>query len=90
MSWHHGSNILFATTVDSELWMWKIPDGKSNIFVGHGERAETAQVMDVFLIIPKSVSVVNCIFHRFCPTAGELWWATATVLLECSTSAPAR
>ncbi len=44
LSWHDGTNVLFATTVDSELWMWKIPSGDSKIFAGHGERAETAKV----------------------------------------------
>ena len=34
--------MLFAATADSELWMWRIPSGESKIFMGHGERAETA------------------------------------------------
>ena len=34
MFWHPSSNILFATTVDSELWMWKIPSGESKIYAG--------------------------------------------------------
>lgn len=45
MSWHPMANILFATTVDSELWMWMIPSGVSKIFPGHGEKAETARIL---------------------------------------------
>jgi len=45
MFWHPSSNILFATTVDSELWMWKIPSGESKIYAGHGERAECADLL---------------------------------------------
>ena len=43
--WHQSANILFATTVDSELWMWKIPSGDSKIYSGHGERAECAELL---------------------------------------------
>jgi WD40 repeat protein len=39
MSWHPSTNVLFATTADSELWMWKVPSGDSKIFSGRGERA---------------------------------------------------
>ncbi|TRY61942.1 hypothetical protein TCAL_03720 [Tigriopus californicus] len=45
ISWHGGANVLFATTVDSELWMWKIPSGESKIYSGHGERAESAKIL---------------------------------------------
>eukprot|EP00095_Tigriopus_kingsejongensis_P003273 maker-scaffold675_size187964-snap-gene-0.28 protein:Tk03273 transcript:maker-scaffold675_size187964-snap-gene-0.28-mRNA-1 annotation:"hypothetical protein DAPPUDRAFT_187565" len=45
MSWHQSGNVLFVTTVDSELWMWKIPSGESKLFAGHGEKAETAKVL---------------------------------------------
>ena len=39
--WHPSSNILFATTVDSELWMWKIPSGESKIYAGMHYAEET-------------------------------------------------
>ena len=45
MSWHPASNVLFATTTDSELWMWKIPHGDSKIYSGHGEQADTAAIL---------------------------------------------
>jgi hypothetical protein len=45
MFWHHGANVLFAGTVESELWMWKIPTGDSKIFTAHGEKVECAKVL---------------------------------------------
>lgn len=45
MGWHPKGNVLFATTADSELWMWKIPNGDSKIYPGHGEKAECAEIM---------------------------------------------
>ena len=45
MSWHPATNVLFATTVDSELWMWKIPSGDSKIYMGSGEKAECMKLM---------------------------------------------
>jgi len=45
LEWHPGANVLFATTDDSELWMWKIPSGDSKIYLGNGEKAEGAKIM---------------------------------------------
>lgn len=45
MFWHHGANVLFAGTVESELWMWKIPTGDSKIFTAHGEKVECAKIL---------------------------------------------
>ena len=45
MFWHHGANVLFAGTVESELWMWKIPTGDSKIFTAHGEKIECAKIL---------------------------------------------
>jgi hypothetical protein len=45
MFWHHGANVLFAGTVESELWMWKIPSGDSKIYTAHGEKVEGAKLL---------------------------------------------
>jgi len=45
MEWHPGANVLFVTTDDGQLWMWKIPSGDSKIYTGSGEKAEGAVVM---------------------------------------------
>ena len=46
LSWHGGApNVLFAGTEDSELWMWKVPSGDSKVYMGRGEKVETAILM---------------------------------------------
>jgi hypothetical protein len=37
--------VLFAGTVESELWMWKIPSGDSKIYTAHGEKVEGAKLL---------------------------------------------
>lgn len=45
LEWHPGANVLFATTDESELWMWKIPSGDSKVYMGVGEKAEGAKIL---------------------------------------------
>ena len=46
LGWHRGApNVLFAGTEDSELWMWKVPSGDSKVYMGRGEKVETAIIM---------------------------------------------
>ncbi|XP_040565339.1 angio-associated migratory cell protein [Lepeophtheirus salmonis] len=45
MEWHPGTNVLFAGTVESECWMWRIPSGDSKIYMGNGERVECATIL---------------------------------------------
>ena len=43
LRWHDAApNVLFAGTEDSQLWMWKVPSGDSKIYMGSGEKVETA------------------------------------------------
>ena len=46
LRWHDvAPNVLFAGTEESELWMWKIPSGDSKIYMGKGEKVETALLL---------------------------------------------
>ena len=46
LDWHSGaSNVLFAGTEESELWMWKVPSGDSKVYMGSGEKVEAAILM---------------------------------------------
>ena len=46
LCWHIGAqNVLFAGTEASELWMWKVPSGDSKVYMGRGEKVETAIIM---------------------------------------------
>ena len=46
LRWHNAAqNVLFAGTEESELWMWKIPSGDSKIYMGNGEKVETAIIL---------------------------------------------
>merc|ERR1712223_2206816 len=46
LRWHNAAiNVLFAGTEESELWMWKIPSGDSKIYMGNGEKVETALIL---------------------------------------------
>ena len=45
LSWHPATHVLFTATVDSQIWMFKIPSGESKIFAGNGEKVETARVL---------------------------------------------
>lgn len=39
------ANVLFAGSVEGDVYMWRIPDGECKIFQGFGQRAETAVVI---------------------------------------------
>lgn len=45
LKWHSVANVLFCGTVDSDMWMWKIPSGDSKIFQGQGEKTECATIL---------------------------------------------
>jgi len=52
--------VLFAGTVESELWMWKMPAGDSKIFTAHGEKVESAQLLpDGENVLPKTHKKCN-------------------------------
>ncbi|XP_034950314.1 angio-associated migratory cell protein [Chelonus insularis] len=42
MKWHSQANVLFAGSVDGEIYMWKIPSEECKVFQGYGQRTETA------------------------------------------------
>ncbi|XP_043285332.1 angio-associated migratory cell protein [Venturia canescens] len=45
MRWHRMANVLFAGSVEGDVYMWRIPDGECKIFQGFGQRCETAVVV---------------------------------------------
>jgi len=46
LKWHDAApNVLFTGTEESELWMWKVPSGDSKIYMGKGEKVETALLL---------------------------------------------
>lgn len=55
------ANVLFAGSVEGEIYMWKIPSGECKVFQGFGQKTETAtviadgkQIFDICLCYKKS------------------------------------
>ncbi|KAJ8683408.1 hypothetical protein QAD02_019200, partial [Eretmocerus hayati] len=45
MQWHPMAHVLFAGSVEGEVYWWKIPDGECKVVPGFSKRAETACLM---------------------------------------------
>ncbi|KAK0159152.1 hypothetical protein PV328_010073 [Microctonus aethiopoides] len=45
MRWHNLANVLFAGSVEGEIYMWKIPSGECKVFQGYGQKSEAATVI---------------------------------------------
>ena len=45
LQWHPLAPVLLAGTVDGDVWMWKIPDGDTKTFQGHGCTVGAGKVM---------------------------------------------
>ncbi|KAK0162756.1 hypothetical protein PV327_006507 [Microctonus hyperodae] len=46
MRWHNLANVLFAGSVEGEIYMWKIPSGECKVFQGYGQKSEAATVIN--------------------------------------------
>ncbi|XP_008543793.1 angio-associated migratory cell protein [Microplitis demolitor] len=44
MKWHNVANIIFAGSVEGEIYMWKIPSGECKVFQGYGHKTEAAAI----------------------------------------------
>ncbi|XP_068208590.1 angio-associated migratory cell protein [Palaemon carinicauda] len=40
LTWHHGSHVLLAGTMDGDLWMWLIPQGNARTFPSYGTSSQ--------------------------------------------------
>lgn len=45
MQWHSAANVLFAGSVQGEIYMWKIPDGDCKILPGNGSSVDSATLL---------------------------------------------
>lgn len=57
MQWHSAANVLFAGSVQGEIYMWKIPDGDCKILPGNGSSVDSAT------LLPDGI-VFTLIFHN--------------------------
>jgi len=45
LRWHPVANVLFCGTVDSQMWMWKMPGGDSKVFTGAGGGVDCGEII---------------------------------------------
>lgn len=45
--WHPLANVLLASFLSGEVWMWKVPSGEQKIFAGHGCKCTAGDVNPV-------------------------------------------